>query len=397
MPRGISILVPDVASNILGAATALARHLQPEYSVEIVGPDLGGGVNPMYRGAFDYKVISAPRIYRYPDFWRDVRRIKDAVTGEIVIAVKAYANTVPVALQLKRERGCRAVVYLDEWDGGVFRDKPAVTRCWDRFRHAAHPLDDVHFPRVERMIPSADLVICTTTFLQERFRGQIVPFGVDTKIFAPQDAGKVRALRESHGLAGKKVIVFGGVVRPHKGLELILDALARLGRDDTRLVIVGPRNEHVEALLRSPAGAKYIVALGPQPKQNMPLFLDLADLAVLPLNDSRLARSQMPCKVFEAMAMAKPVIATAISDLPLVLKDCGRVVPPNDAVALAEAIAFVIDHPAEAARMGGAAREKCIREYSAQVTRGRLQDLIGALDGCAAPGASGNQRGHGNE
>ena len=71
----VSILVPDVSSNILGAATAMARHIAPDFDVEIIGPDLGQGVNAMYRGAFDYKVVFAPRIYRYPDFWAARKRI----------------------------------------------------------------------------------------------------------------------------------------------------------------------------------------------------------------------------------------------------------------------------------------------------------------------------------
>jgi glycosyltransferase involved in cell wall biosynthesis len=377
--RKISILVPDVASNILGAATAIARHLEPTFDVEIIGPDLGHGVNPMYRAAFGYKVISTPRLYRYPDFWRERTKLRDAVSGEIVIAVKAYANTVPLALELKRSRGCRVVAYLDEWDAANFFSKPAVERACEWFKSLHHPMDDAHFPRVEKMLPHCDLVISTTTFLQKKFGGEIVPFGVDTDFFKPQNPRDVEGLRAQYGLQGKKLIVFGGVVRPHKGVELILDALVLLGREDLKLVIVGPKNEHVETLLAMPAYASRLVALGPQLKNKMPLYLDLADLFVLPLTDSPLARSQMPCKIFEAMAMGKPVIATDVSDLAMVVKDCGFVVPSGNVRALAETIARVIRDDALAVQMGRAAREKCIREFSARITREKLARLMGSL------------------
>lgn len=375
----VSFLVPDIHCPVLGPVIELARHLEPEFGTQIVGPDLGHGVCPMYRGTYPLTVVPAPRIYRFPDYFREARALARAVTGEIVVAVKAVADTLPVALRLRRERGARVVAYLDEWDGALYHRLPAGGKLKRWMQHAHHPLDDVYFPLVERSLPKCDLVISTTTFLQRKFGGEIVPMGVDTGRFQPRPPEATAALRAQCGLAGRKWIVFGGVVRPHKGIEWILDALVRLARPELGLVIVGPDNEHVAALRRNPAYAPYLAVLGPQPKDRMPQFLDLADLIVLPLDNSLLARSQMPCKVFEAMAMAKPVIATDISDLPLVLKDCGRVVPPGDVAALAGAVASVVDHPDEAARMGAEARRKCIRDYSARVVRGRLQQLMGAL------------------
>jgi glycosyltransferase involved in cell wall biosynthesis len=40
----------------------------------------------------------------------------------------------------------------------------------------------------------------------------------------------------------------------------------------------------------------------------------------------------MPCKMFEAMAMGKPIVASAVSDLPEVLEDCGKSAAPGDMV-----------------------------------------------------------------
>ncbi len=375
----VSFLVPDINSSALGAATGLARHLMPEFETEIVGPDLGHGVCPMYRGAFPYTVVPALRIYRFPEYFRESRELARAVTGDVIIAVKAAASTIPVALRLKRERGVKVVAYLDEWDGALYHRLSASEKISRWLHHAHHPLDDVYYPLVEKQIPQCDLVISTTTFLQNKFGGEIVHMGVNTDWFKPQPPEATAALRKQFGLDGKKLIVFGGVVRPHKGIELILDALVQLSRDNIRFVIVGPKNVHVEELFRNPARLPFLVATGPQPKNKMPQFLDLADLCVLPLDQSLLAQSQMPCKIFEAMAMAKPVIATDISDLPLVVKGCGRLVPANHAGALADAIADVLDHPDESAKMGMAAREKCIREYSCATTRAKLQQLIGGL------------------
>lgn len=379
MPASVSFLLPDVNCPVVGPVIELARHLEPEFRTQIVGPDLGHGVCAMYRGSYPFTVVPAPRIYRYPDYWRECRKLAAAVTGDIVVAVKAIGDTIPVALRLQRERGAKVVAYLDEWDGALHEALSTGDKLKAWLRHAHHPLEDLYFPRVERLLPRCDLVLSTTTFLQRKFGGEVIHMGVNTDWFKPRPREQTEAFRVQQGLAGRKIIVFGGVVRPHKGLEAILDALVKLARPEACLAIVGPRNEHVEALLRVPAYAPYLLALGAQPKERMPDFLDMADLMVLPLQDSLIARSQMPCKVFEAMAMAKPVIGTAISDLPQVLAGCGRVVPPGDTGALADAIGHFLTHPEVASEAGRHAREKCVREYGAIVTRARLQDLIGKL------------------
>ena len=72
------------------------------------------------------------------------------------------------------------------------------------------------------------------------------------------------------------------------------------------------------------------------------------------------------------MAMAKPIIATNVSDLPQILKGCGIVVEPEDVSGLAEKISWVFSNPLEAEEMGRRAREKCIEEYSWDVMEKKL-------------------------
>ena len=372
----VTFLVPDISAPIVGAATVMAGHLRGEFDVEIVGPDLGRGICQMYANSSAYRVVPAPKLYRWPDFLWQVARLSSAVTGDVVMAFKAYADTVPVAWWQKVCHRRKMVVYLDEWDAAAWYERP------NRFRTALqnlhHPLDDSYFPAVERLIRRADLVISTTTFLQRKFGGAIVPFGVDTELFKPDNAGSER-LRRDLGLQDLKLIVFGGVVRPHKGVATILEALALLANPRYRLLIVGPMTSHVEELLANPRFKPYLAAIGERPKEEMPPYLGMADLVVLPLGDNLLAQSQMPCKVFEAMAMAKPVIASEVSDLPAVLDGCGWTVPPGNIQALAEKIDYVFRNPAAGAAAGQAAREKCIARYSAEQTKKQLCALIGGL------------------
>ena len=378
-PAAVSFLVPDIHSPVLGSVTVLASHLIPDYEVEIVGPDFGHGVCPMYRDAFPYKVISCPRIYRWPDYFWESRRLSAALTGHVIVAVKAFATSLPVALQARRRRQAKVIAYLDEWDGALMARLSPTQKMMRWIKHVHHPVDDIYCPWVERLLPRCDHVLSTTTALQKRFGGAVLPMGVDLDVFSPRPKEESIRLRRELDLKDRNLIVFGGVVRPHKGIELILDSLAAIGNPSNALVIVGPVNEHVAALGANPAYAPYLVAIGPRPTADMPNYLGLADLVVLPLNDDLLAQTQMPCKVFEAMAMAKPIIASAVSDLPLVLEGCGWTVPPDDAGRLARCIQWAFTHPEEAASQGQRARQKCMAQYSRQVVSSQLHAIIGKL------------------
>ena len=111
----------------------------------------------------------------------------------------------------------------------------------------------------------------------------------------------------------------------------------------------------------------------------MPLYLGLGDALIVPLGETALARSQMPCKVFEAMAMGKPVVASAVSDLPEVLEGCGQLVAPNSPEAAAQVLAAVFADPEAARALGARARDRCIEKYGAETSRKTLLALLDEL------------------
>ncbi len=386
MSKRISFIVPDIGAPSVGAALRMAQALRGAAEIEIVGPDFGRGVNSMYRADFDFKPISCPRLYRLPDFWWESRRLEKAISGDVVVAIKAFRNTVPVALRAGRRRGAKVAVLLDEWDGAILDGLSTDALRRRRLAQWHHPLEDSHYPAVEARIPEADVVLSTTSFLQRKFGGHVIAMGVDTDKFMPQPGAEVAALKRELGLEGKRLIVFGGVVRPHKGIEIIPEALERLGDDAVRLLVAGPVTEHLDALMRDPRLGRWIHVAG-APMQDpaglnaavhkrMAHYLDLADLVVLPLLDTPLAQSQMPIKIFEALAMAKPVIASRVSDLPVLVEGCGLCVPPADRDALAEAIRRVLADDSLRAGWSHAARAKCERQFSLPVVGETLKQLL---------------------
>lgn len=381
----VSFLVPDLGWPIVGIAARMARYLTGTHEVEIVGPSLWGGANVMYSAEFNYRKVDCPRIYRYPEYFWEVRKLSRALQGDVVIAMKAFGSTLPAALRAKRERGCRVVAYLDEWDGAVAASWSPAEHIRQWARDWMHPCNNVHVPRMERLLPRCDVRLVTTRFLERQFDGTRFSIGVDTERFKPQDPARVAELKDRLGLHGMTLIVFGGIVRPHKGVEVFAEALARLKRNDVRLVILGPLSDHVRDMMAHPVYGQLVVcpAVDAETTQavhrDMPLYLGLGDVLVVPLADTLLARSQMPCKVFEAMAMGKPIVATAISDLPEVLEGCGHLVEPGRVEAVAEAMVNLLDDVDGARELGRRARARCVAHYGADTSRRLLLDMMASL------------------
>ena len=90
----------------------------------------------------------------------------------------------------------------------------------------------------------------------------------------------------------------------------------------------------------------------------------MSDIAVIPQRKTSQTIGQVPAKVFDAMAMAKPIIASNTCDMPEILSDCGWLVEPEQPQELSHAIRHVLDHPEEAKRNGWKARKRCEDKYS---------------------------------
>lgn len=152
-------------------------------------------------------------------------------------------------------------------------------------------------------------------------------------------------------------------LRKEKAHEVLLAAAAQLASRHPHLRFKiagdGPRLSELRALADSLGIADRVAFLGH--REDVPALLAEADAFVLP------SRSEaFPNGAIEAMAAGLPVIASATGGL-LDLVDSGRtglLVPPDDANALADALAGLIASPGRAAALGASAREEVTRRYS---------------------------------
>ena len=150
---------------------------------------------------------------------------------------------------------------------------------------------------------------------------------------------------------------------PEKNHRLLLAAFAEVIRhvERARLLIVGEGIERdaILAEIDRLGLGEHVRMLGV--RRDVARILTASDVFALSSD-----REGLPIAVLEAMAVAKPVVATSVGDLPLIVHDgvTGRLVPPQDPAALAAALADLLNDQARAAVMGTNAQQLVAQRYT---------------------------------
>lgn len=273
-------------------------------------------------------------------------------------------------LQLKRVL-CEQKIDLVHASGGSWQYKAVIAARLARVPSVWH-LNDTSMPSWVRCLfnivqPLASGFIFASHRSRDYYGKQlsgrinaIVPSTVDTEMFNPTQhcPGDERILEK---LGSAPVIGTVANVNRIKGLELLIQsfALARKRVPSLFLVIVGPIHDNQVAyhkelseLAESLGVAKQIVWSGAR-SDVRPLLLRM-DVYVC----SSLAESS-PVSVWEAMAMACPIVSTDVGDVSrhVINGESGYVVPVGDDVAMAGSIEDLIKDSKKRKRMGIAARQ----------------------------------------
>lgn len=378
--KRIFILSHDLSHNCLGRAVVLAKALERSYEVEIVGPCFGPDIwFPCRDAGITYRKVEGEIFL--PQFTSLFARLLDKLKGDAVIAVKPRPTSFGVAL-MHRALTRRPILLDIDDDEMAFYDGDDW-RQWERKVLLRRPNSPLYTAMLESAIPTADRISVATRALQDRYGGVYLPHVKDPAALDPARF-KPDEIRSRRGFEpGEKLVVFAGSPRLHKGLDVLLEALNILGRDDVKLVVIGASNDPEDSLeidLRRRGGER-LHLLKQVPMAELPEALAMADLVALPQSAAPAARAQTPSKLFDAMSMALPIVASDVSDIREVLDDgsAGMLVPPGDAGALAAAIGEILESPGRARAMGDRARARLIERYSIDAARPAIEELIEGL------------------
>ena len=265
---------------------------------------------------------------------------------------------------------------IDDWEVGFFL-RGGFWGTVGRSLNLASPEGLPWTWVMERLAGAADAVTVASRFLQQRFGGLLVPHVRDTDAWKP-GAADPAAARRRLGVGDERLVLFLGTPRAYKGVDDLAAAVARLGRKDVALAVVGADPASATGQ-RLRAALPEIRLAGPIPFSEVPMYLEAADVVAAPQRDTSDTRGQVPAKIFDAMALGRPIVATRVSMIPEILDGVGVLVPPGDVDALSAALARLIDHPAEAWALGARARERCVERYSFAAARRELLPLLQGL------------------
>ena len=209
----------------------------------------------------------------------------------------------------------------------------------------------------------------------------VIPSVVDLERFRP--GLEANDIRTNLRLEGKRIAIFTGRLVPHKGVDVLLQALLQLPNDVALIVVgAGPRLPSLVGQARRLRVEDRVRFCPRISDEDLPRYLSLADVFVFP-SQSRLEGFGLA--VAEAMAAGLPVV---IADMPGVREVIepgreGLLAEPLLASDLADKVRTVLDDPALARRMGRAGRERAEARYALPIV---ARSLVNLYEGLRAAG-----------
>jgi glycosyltransferase involved in cell wall biosynthesis len=292
---------------------------------------------------------------------RRLRRLIRREKPDVIHVHKGIAHALALAATYRLPVGAfvvnRGVSFpLDYWNRGKYRTS-----------------------RVDRVVTVCrqikDVIVESGRLPDEKV--EVVYAGTDVTAFDPAKWDP-RAFRREKGIADDRFVVAQVGVRDWKGWKELIDSVSDVAADHPRvhLLLIGCRSEAEKAEVMNYAGeagmADHVTAI--EYRTDMPNVFASCDLVV----DASWAGTGITGTIREAMAMAKPVIATdAGGNRELISSPAvGWLIPMKDRAALTNALREVIADPD---RTGAAAREHVVRGFSKELRITRLEDLYSRI------------------
>jgi glycosyltransferase involved in cell wall biosynthesis len=345
----------------------LARHLDRDaFSLEVVAPAVGALCGRLAALGVPVHVVDLGALVSPPAIARlagTLRRIAPALVQSHGARSNFYTRLAARAVHLPSI----STVHNALADYPVSAPRLAIYRALDRLT-----------------LPLTSRVICVAGVLAGPYRGRavVVRNGIDLDDFDPAVAGpECAALKRGLGLGAGPTLGFFGRLTPQKAPLAFVALLAALRRErpDVQGVIVGDgplRADAERAAAEAELGAscRFLGERG-----DVAALLGAVDVFVL----TSLSEG-FPFVVLEAMAMERPVVATAVNGVPEIVEDgvTGRLVARGEGDALVRAVLDTLADPASARAMGRAGRRRVAGLFTARrmvaETEALYRDLLRA-------------------
>lgn len=268
----------------------------------------------------------------------------------------------------------------------IFDMDSCMTTQLAEHRHFSNPLllKVVEFFE-KKAISNADAVLTVCTALTEKardFSKQVPIYQIED--FPLEQAEQISeqmltSLRKEFSLSGKRLLVYTGNFEPYQGMDLLLEAFAKIASRfrDTSILLVGGGELSSEKVrqcrdkAQSLGIGEQVIFAGLRPNTEMGAFMALAEILVSP----RVVGGNTPLKLFSYMAAERVIVATSIKAHTSVLDETCSYLAEAEANAYAQALADALSADSEKDKKIARAKELVETRYSRDSFRKRLKKL----------------------
>jgi glycosyltransferase involved in cell wall biosynthesis len=186
------------------------------------------------------------------------------------------------------------------------------------------------------------------------------------------------------------VVLYTGTFEAYQGLDLLFASMRPVVRaiPQARLVLAGGRPEQIEDAKRKAKDlgiADALVFAGQRPAEDIPAFLDAADVLVSP----RSLGTNTPLKIYQYLQAGKPIVATRLLTHTQVLDDNVAFLTEPTPDAFAAGIVAVLTDRERARTVGESARHLAETKYSYEAYLARTRQACAHLFGKPAAQVAG--------
>jgi glycosyltransferase involved in cell wall biosynthesis len=248
----------------------------------------------------------------------------------------------------------RIIGILERWEMSLYRRAAAVVTVTEAFRADL----------ISRGIPGS--------------RVFTIPNGADVDFWQP--SGDRDERRRELGLENRFVVLYVGAHGISQRLAAVVRAAELLREQkDVLFVLVGEGAEKPELVaMARDLGLENVRFSDPVGKDEVRRYYEASDVCLVPLRDIAIFDSFIPSKMFEMMAMERPIVASLRGEAASILNASGGavVVAPEDSRALANAILSLRGDPARAAELGRNGRAFVKANYSRESLAHKYLDVM---------------------
>lgn len=235
-----------------------------------------------------------------------------------------------------------------------------------------------------KALKNSDYLVTISTWLKkyaDRFNRNVLflPDGFDSEIFKPRDRN---VSRKKLGIPREyKILMYSGASFRHGVGDLVL-SMKNFGKNENiRLYLVGGLLKEIRKFKRISRElnlGNVIVFVGSVSHERVPDYLNASDLLILPYSRNKFTEYfSSPLKLFEYMAVKKPIIATRVGCFKDILKheENTLLVEPDNPEALSRGIRRILNNKKLAAKIAKNAY-KDSEKYTYKKRAGKISDLL---------------------